>query len=198
MKKTVLVVLVLLLSLIPLAAQSSFGIKGGISDFSFIGDDWDDMSSFFGIDNEISISYSLGIFSETLITETFAFQPELLFTSANMKYGDGDDWIKETWNMVEIPIYAKGVFNNNTGSFYAMAGPDIFYILGDVKSEDNYSNSGSSEPDNSLLFGIAAAVGYEMDNNSFFGIKYSRVFSEYVDDVDILIHGFGIEGGFKF
>ena len=198
-KLLVLLVFVSLISL-PAVAQVSFGLKAAISDYNWVGDDWDSLEDL-GLDNALSLGFSVGGFIEYAISDRLAIQPELLFTSASMKMEDSaDDHITETWNMIEVPLYIKGLFPlaSEPGAFYVMGGPDLFYILGDVDVESSVSAlEGSAEPDNRLLFGLAIAAGYEFDNGVFVGLKYSREFSEYFDDAEIFIEGFGIEGGIK-
>lgn len=203
MKRIIVMVLVLSLFGLPLIAQTSFGLKGSLSDYNFVGSDWDDFVDFaeasgYSIDNEFSLSFSLGGFLELGLSQNLSIQPELLFTLASMKYGDGTDWMKETWKMIEVPVYLKGYLPIDNGSLYGMAGPDIFYLLGDVDVEDSDGATGSSTADNSLLLGFAVSAGYETEQGISIGLKYSRVLKEYTDNVEIYIQGIGVEGGIKF
>ncbi|ORC34843.1 hypothetical protein B4O97_10925 [Marispirochaeta aestuarii] len=204
MKKIVVVLVMLSLLVLPALAQTSFGLKGALSDYSWTGDGWGDVQDYYEfmygveVDNEFSFGFSIGGFIEHKVSSTLAIQPELLFTLASMQYGDGDDWIRETWKMLEIPVYLKGLFPLDQGSFYIMGGPDLFYLLGDIEIDtSNDTSSSDDDYDNNLLFGFAVSAGYEFQNGAFLGLKFSRVLTEYYDDTDLFIHGIGIEGGMK-
>ncbi|WP_319559951.1 outer membrane beta-barrel protein [Marispirochaeta sp.] len=118
-KKIVIVLVLVPLLVLPALAQTTFGLKGALSDYSFTGDGWDDVQDFYEfyygveVDNEFSFGFSVGGFLEHKFSNSLAIQPELLFTLATMQYGDGDDWIRESWKMLEVPVYLKGLFPMN-------------------------------------------------------------------------------------
>ena len=196
----------------PVSAHPAFGIKCFIGDYSWTGDDWENIESYYGIENEIdppAIGFSIGYFLEFSISRNLAVQPELLVTSATIQYGNGDDWIRESMLLIEAPVYIKGllrlVFGNeytggsvDWGSIYFMGGLDFFYIQSLYVTSSVDSTKYYMDPDNSLLIGIALASGYEFNNGVCVGLKYSRDLIGNFHNSDIFLHGIGIEMGIKF
>ena len=150
MKKTLIVMIVLVVVAIsPVLAQPSFGVMASLSDYSYHGDTWDLMQAF-GYDNQLSLSYSIGVFGEIPVVSMFAIQPELLFTDADNKYGDSSTWEKNTWHFAEMPIYLKANVPVKGGTVYAMAGPELFYMLSDMDIKYDDGSTATATPDNKL------------------------------------------------
>lgn len=201
MKKSLLIVLLVLAAMTPVFSQEmSFGVKAHLSDYSYRGDDWDIFEAM-GVENEFSLSSGAFAFLELRLHKNFAIQPELGFTFAKHQYGNGSNWMTENYKVIEFPVYAKFLLPTASGSFYAMAGPKVMMLLGDVELEDDAGNTASSTVDNNIIFGVSIAAGYEFNlgNGSIIaGARYSTIFSEVVDDVKIFTNGIGLEVGYKF
>ena len=201
MKNIFLVFIVLVLAAMPVFAQTSVGMKAALSDYSMRGDDWNDYADFNNYNNEFSPGFGFGAFVEILLNNHFALQPEVIFTSAKHKYGDGSDWIEETWPLLEMLLYAKFMVPVAGGRIYVMTGPDIFLFREDREFEDNYGPLGIATSYNDILYGLAINIGYEIDMISgvlLLGLKYTDEFTQYAYDADVYSIGLGLELGYKF
>ncbi|MCK5199603.1 MAG: hypothetical protein KAR21_14685 [Spirochaetales bacterium] len=201
MKNIFLVFIVLVLTVTPIFTQTSVGVKIALSDYSWRGDDWEDFAEFYTFNNEFSVGFGFGVFSEILLSKQFALQPEVIFTSAKHKYGDGSYWIEETWPLLEMLLYAKFMVPVEGGRIYVMAGPDIFLFRKEIELEDDYGSTAIATAYNDILYGLAINIGYEIDMISgvlLLGLKYTNEFTQYVYEADIYSEGFGLEFGYKF
>jgi len=185
MKRCLIFMVVLItMTVFTLSAQGfNLGIKGAIGDYSLTGDDWDEFKEMGGLDNEFSLSYSIGLLAELSFSKSIAVQPELLYTPASIRWGNGTDWAKESWRLLEIPLYFKIKSPFSAGGLFVMAGPELTYILDDIEIEDNSGATATRVKDNEVLYGIAAAVGVELQNSACVDIRYSRVFNETTEEV---------------
>jgi hypothetical protein len=183
-KKTVFMVVLITMTVLALPALSlDLGIKGAIGDYSLTGDDWKALEDSTGVSNEFSLSYSIGLLAEISFSNLFALQPELLYTPASIRWGDGTDWARESWKLMEIPLYLKIRPTGRAGGLFVMAGPELLYILDDIDIEDNSGATMTRVKDNDVLYGIAAAAGVELQSRACVDIRYSRVFNETTEDV---------------
>ena len=115
MKNIFLVFIVLVLAVMPVFTQTSVGMKAALSDYSWRGDDWNDYADSNNYNNEFSPGFGFGAFVEILLSNHYALQPEVIFTSAKHKYGDGSYWIEQTWHILEMLLYKESVSaKNNT------------------------------------------------------------------------------------
>ncbi|MGC9311521.1 MAG: hypothetical protein ACP5IA_02430, partial [Sediminispirochaetaceae bacterium] len=133
--------------------------------------------------NEFSLSYSIGLLAELSFSSFLAVQPELLYTLSSIKWGDGTNWARESWKLMEIPLYLKMRPTGRAGGLFIMAGPELLYILDDIDIEDNDGATATRLKDTELLYGAAAAVGVELQSRACLDIRYSRVFNETTEDV---------------
>lgn len=183
-KQSAFMVVLITMTIFSLSAQGfNLGIKGAIGDYSLTGDDWEEFKDMGDLDNEFSLSYSIGLLAELSFSKVLAVQPELLYTPASIRWGDGTDWAKESWNLMEIPLYLKIRSPARSGGLFVMAGPELLYILDDIEIEDNSGSTVNRVKDNEALYGIAAVVGVELQSNACVDIRYSRVFNETTEDV---------------
>ncbi|MGC9313167.1 MAG: hypothetical protein ACP5IA_10785 [Sediminispirochaetaceae bacterium] len=92
-KKTAFMVVLITMTIFSLPALGlNLGIKGAIGDYSLTGDDWEELKDMGGLNNEFSLSYSIGLLAELSFSQVLAVQPELLYTPASIRWGDGTDW----------------------------------------------------------------------------------------------------------
>ncbi|OBX21105.1 MULTISPECIES: porin family protein [Bizionia] len=205
MKKLLVCAAVAVFSIGSLSAQDvRFGVKGGVNFANLAGD--------FGVagfdedfqDAEMKVGFHIGGLVELKLTEKFALQPELLFSSQGFKsnYYDFDDR-KVDYNVnlsyVNIPIMAK--FFPIDG-LSIEAGPQIGFLVS-AKNEFNDYNNEDLDPDESeidtkdlyksLDFGLNFGASYEMASGLFFTARYNLGLSK-VDDEDFYgdVADFGI------
>lgn len=125
------------------AQETKFGVKAG-ADFATVKVEY--TNPFTGTTETVSGSetgFFAGGFIEIGITESFAFQPELLFVAISDS------------NMITLPVLGKYRF----GKFSVMAGPDLNYLLD--AEEDEFK------------IGISAGAEFDITENFLASARYS-------------------------
>lgn len=145
--------------------ESKIGIKGGFN-LSTLTTDGND-------DKNFRPGFHVGVFNKMAITDAFAIQPELLYTTKGVKYAydnafaEGDS--KFTLNYIELPL--KLVYNLSS-DFELQLGPYVGYLLNanvetdtevldawDIASEDDIDRDQFKNFD----FGLSFGLGFDFD-----------------------------------
>lgn len=143
MKKTVLLVIVLLGSIMGAKAQQShLGIKAGLNFASLTGDGVDGLSNKTG--------YHFGINAELGLSNNFSIQPEVLYSTQGAESDDVDFDI----NYVNVPVLAKFYVMRN---FSLQMGPQFGYVVGDEADSFDLKE-----------YDLSGAVGAELAIKSLF------------------------------
>lgn len=143
MKKLVLSVALVATGLFASAQEVSYGVKAGANFATVGGSDVEDA-------DELT-SYHVGGYANIKLDDQFAIQPEVLVS------GQGAGEWKPTY--INIPVMAKYYFAEG---FNAELGPQLGFMVG----KDDLEN------ENVVDFGLAAGVGYELENGLNFGVRY--------------------------
>jgi hypothetical protein len=138
-----------------LFAQGRAGIKGGLNVSNLYIDDLDDENARYG--------FNVGLFGQVLSSETFAIQPELLFSTKGAKAdysGLIDQTIKYNLNYLDLPLLA--VFKLGE-SAEIHVGPYASYLLNANISYSGNLGSGSDDVDKDHLksfdYGLVGGFG---------------------------------------
>lgn len=161
------------------AQNSKFGIKGGLNLSSLSIDNADE--------NNILPGFNAGVWSRFMLSDAFAFQPELLYSGKGVKtvynkeflgvdLADGET--KLNLNYLEIPLHFAYYLAND---FNFHAGPYVGILMNasvatqaevlDFIDVDNADDLDRSEF-NTLDYGISAGLGFNLDP-MIFGFNYS-------------------------
>ncbi len=193
MKKLQFFLLALLVS-VGASAQTIIPKVGGtFSNFAFSDDIKDGL---FGLDPKFKLGFQLGVGYEIAVAESFAIQPELLFTQKGAMIEESGDKVTFTLNYLELPIMFKYKFSN----FYVNAGPYFAYGLGgkvkvkpDGGSDESYKIKFGDEPsngsddfylDNALDFGFQIGGGVLVMEKIIIDLRYGYGFGNLIDEVD--------------
>lgn len=183
MKK--LVSLVLLLGSVAFSAQEiSYGLKAGlnVANFSLSNDEMGDYDS--------RMSFHVGAVLEWGITDKFAIQPELLYSSVGAKdeYTEDEATIKTTAviDYLSIPVMAKYYVADG---FSLELGPQLGILLS-AKGKYEASFDGETESETidmkdnfeSIDFGAGLGAGYKMENGLLFNARYVLGLSNVIKD----------------
>ena len=98
----------------------SFGVKGGLNISSITNTDKD------GVNSKSLIGFHVGFFSEFMISDKFAIQPELLYSAQGVKLEDGGDRGDLKLDYINIPVMAKYYVAN---TFSLEFGPQIGFLV---------------------------------------------------------------------
>lgn len=168
------------------AQTVEFGAKAGVNFASLGGDDTD------GLDGKTG--FHLGLVAEIPLTESFAFQPEILYSSQGAKSKVSDTYMDVnfstkadlTLDYINIPLLAKYTI---TPGLSLHAGPQVGFLV-NAKDEYEYvingeKESGTQDMKNeikNLDFAIAAGLGYKLEMGIFFNARYNAGLSNIIDD----------------
>jgi hypothetical protein len=194
MKKSIvlLVMLFVLLSDV-FCFDLSAGPKAGMSYGWQAGKDWDDYVDSLDFkgeapSNKVKFGFSGGLFVNIGLIDLYAIQPEVIFSMCGGRFaydpdGTGDIDGVVSANIIEVPILHKFRFSLGPGNLYLVAGPEIIFILGDVKTDKPVETE--EAPDNFLVYGIVGGIGYELPlgpGYMSFALRIGRTLDEYMKD----------------
>ena len=167
-----LILLILLCSAGLTARELVLGVKGGVNLGWFSGNNWDDYVEsaelYYGIDIEEQLHPALhaGLYLESMFSRNLGLVTELNFTQYGQDYEysyAGEDFEGSySINAIEIPLLLK-IAAQPVGGFYGLAGPTIILLTGDLEFEESGGGvtvKGSDTPDNPIVLGLTAGVGY--------------------------------------
>ncbi|MBC6613121.1 PorT family protein [Hymenobacter sp. BT507] len=161
MKKVLLSVLVAVgLSTTAAHAQGvRLGVKAGASLTSFTGKDIEDVEYKFGFHG--------GGVAEIGLSESFAVQPEVLFSMKGAKAeGMGDYRFNQSY--IDVPVLLK--FKAD-GLFFEV-GPQVGFLVGSKFKVDDLSVD-SKEAFKTVDLGYAAGLGYQAASGPMIGLRYN-------------------------
>ena len=176
MKKLMLfAVLAVGFSITSAAQDFHFGAKGGVNFASLSGDDVDDLDGRTG--------FHIGAVAQIGISEKFAIQPELIYSSQGADFSDLDANI----DYLNLPILADIGLTENIS---IQAGPQFGFKVGegdDLSGEDLES------------LDLSGAVGVQATFSKFFAqARYNLGFSDIADNADAKNSVFQISVGYWF
>lgn len=159
MKKTAILVASLFLLSTAKAQQAHFGLKGGVnvSQLHFN----DDATT----DSKVGVN--VGAFAHIHASQTWAVQPELLYSLEGAQQTNGNSKVTYRLNYLDVPVLLQYMFNNG---FRLEGGPQIGFLL------SAKTKSGSVTVDNngfkSTAFSIPLGVGYLASSGVGFDARY--------------------------
>ncbi|WP_264534893.1 porin family protein [Flavobacterium sp. N1736] len=201
MKKIMLTAAAVLAFAFSNAQETKFGVKAGLN-ISNIGGDVEDNSAIVG--------FHVGGFAEIKLSEKFAIQPELLFSTQGSKIEDsGENFSAEdklNLSYINVPIMAKFYV---APKFSLEAGPQIGFL---VSAKDKYketfdgetisSNEDVKDNFKSIDFGVNLGAGFDFTENLSAGVRYniglSNIAEAEGEDFKLNNSVFSLSVGYKF
>ena len=158
------------------AQDRRMGVKGGLNLSNLYVDNVDDENA--------RIGFHLGVYGQIFSTETFAIQPELLYTTKGTEIewdGTVDQTIDFNLNYLELPVLA--VFKLGDAA-EIHAGPYFGYLLGANMNTEGDLGGTTEDLDrdnfNSLDFGLTGGFGLNFGAVQV-GARYNFGLSEIAD-----------------
>lgn len=184
MKKTYLVLMMMLLSTATVFAQAQVGLRLGANWATTInGEDMPD-----GIEEPWRPGMVLGLASSFHFGPMFAIAPEVNFSQRGYKMegnAGGIDFSTENrYNYLEIPVLFRLSFGDVLKG-YVNAGPAFSYWLGGKLGDDDI-DFGDLDDENRLEIGASVGGGIQLDTEvgSFLiDLRYTRGFTDMVKDL---------------
>jgi opacity protein-like surface antigen len=198
MKKIMLTAAAVLAFAFSNAQETKFGVKAGVNLHTLTGDVEDQSSK---------IGFQAGAFAEFKLSDKFAIQPELLYSTQGTKFEEGDDEIKYNLSYLNIPVMAKYYVAEK---FSLEAGPQIGFLLSAKGKydfvEDGVSVSGDEDIKDSfesIDFGLNFGAGYDFTENLSAGLRYNLGLSNIAktedgNDSKVKNGVFSLSVGYKF
>jgi hypothetical protein len=158
------------------SAQKRAGIKGGLNVSNLYVDDIDDENARYG--------FNVGVYGQVFATETFAIQPELMYSTRGAKAEYGgliDQTVKYNLNYLDLPVLA--VFKLGDAAEIHI-GPYASYLLHSNVSYSGDLGNGSDDIDRDHLnpfdFGLAGGFGLNFGAMQV-GARYNLGLTEIAD-----------------
>jgi opacity protein-like surface antigen len=161
-----------------------FGVKAALN-VATVNGDFEDASSLIG--------FQVGGFAEIKVSDKFAVQPELMYSTQGAS-GDNADL---NLNYLNIPVMAKFYVAK---SFSLEAGPQIGFLLSAKEAGEDAKDFYSSTD-----FGLNFGAGFDFTENLSAGLRYNIGLSNVTDYGDIFDEEisakngvFSVSLGYKF
>ena len=174
MKKVFIVLAVAILAMGYAQAQITFGARAGLnlSNFAQKNDGKKPSGDFKG---KYKPGFQIGVVGEYSITEAFAIQPGILFTTlgTRYKYSGGGYEGKETINLnyIQIPINAQYKLDLSGMTLLLQAGPYFGFGIGGKYKWDDIDDGEKDKGDAKIKFGDGDDYDvYYVDNALDFGL----------------------------
>jgi opacity protein-like surface antigen len=169
------------------AQETKFGVKAGVN-FANLTGDIEETSS--------KVGFQVGGFAEFKLSEKFAIQPELLFSTQGAKQdiGQSED-LKLNLSYLNVPVMAKYYVAEK---FSLEAGPQIGFLVG-AKYKFDGEEEDAKDDVKSIDFGVNFGAGYDFTENLSAGIRYNLGLANIAEgDGDTKNSVFSLAVGYKF
>ena len=187
MKKVILAAIAFFALSANVEAQSvRLGIKGGINYANQNGTDITVNSS--NYDSEAITSYHAGLVAEIKLSDGFAIQPELLYSTQGANYKNGVNEFKNELGYLSIPVVAKIYLSN---SLSLELGPQASFLLSE-RDNVNFKDSETFE------FAAVGGLGLNITKNLFIQARYGLGLTEASKNADIKNSTFQVSAGIMF
>ncbi len=167
MKKTLLIILLVILAQNRLSAQIKYGIKAGLNYVNNVQSKGEEG------DNSYKISYHFGGYGILKINDNFDIQSEILYSNKGFQFdatnlsGEGN----LNLNYINLPILVGYAISNN---FRINSGPEFGYLLSAKSKFDSNTVDVGDIWDNNIDLGIATGIGVNLTSKFMIEIRYTH------------------------
>jgi hypothetical protein len=158
------------------AAGAAFGIKAG-ANFANIKYTVDGDSE----SGDMKIGFHVGGFANIPLGETFAFQPELVFSQegAKQEIQGIDEDAKVNLSYLNVPL----LLQYNASGFFAETGPQVGFLIG-AKAKFDDEDTDVKDDFETINLSWAVGLGFKSASGLGFGARYNLGLSNLAKDGD--------------
>lgn len=177
MRKIVLLIAIIGIGTASFAQDIKYGVKGGLNLANFSGDD---------INGDSKADIYFGGFMRIDLTESLAFQPELIYSrQGSSNDSEGIDSKFKT-NFLNIPLLLRTKMLGSD-KLYAIAGPQIGIHLSSELEEDGNSidfDKGMRDMDFSVALGLQLDLNKQFSIEARYNFGLSKIFNDDYLELD--------------
>lgn len=167
---------------------TTFGLKAGINYSTVTGDEVEDVESKIGL--------QAGAFANFGLSDLISIQPEVLYSQKGTGFEEDED-VKFKLNYIDVPILVKV----NAGGLFFEGGPQVGFLAG-AKATNGDDDEDIKDDFNSIDFGYAVGLGYQVESGPMIGLRYnggiSNIIKDGDDDVSARNSTFQLYVGYRF
>lgn len=138
--------------------------------------------------SEAITAYHIGLLAEVKLTEKFAIQPELLYSTQGASYENLGSEIKNKLGYLSIPVMAK-IYLNKT--FSLELGPQASFLLSETENVN-------LEDSNTFDFSVAGGLGVKITKSIFIQGRYGLGLTEVSTNAKAKNSVVQVSAGFMF
>lgn len=187
MKKTIFVTVLLVAISMNMQAQLvKFGVKAGVNYANQNGSDITVNGSNYQTD--AITSYHAGLIAEIKLVDSFAIQPELLYSTQGATYKNAGEEFRNELGYLSIPVLAK----INLNKFVSLElGPQASFLLSERNNFD-------VKDANTFDFAVVGGLGLNITKNLFIQGRYGLGLTDASKDAEVKNSVVQVSAGFKF
>ncbi|MDB5234565.1 MAG: hypothetical protein JWR44_1558 [Hymenobacter sp.] len=141
------------------AQDIRFGVKAGVNYSTITADNTDGIQSKIGLQAGGLVNFGL--------SDLISIQPEVLYSQKGYQSEEDSD-VKVKMNYIDIPVMVKV----NAGGLFFEAGPQLGILAG-AKLTDGSTDVDIKEGLNTVDFGYAVGLGYQLESGPMLGLRYN-------------------------
>ena len=187
MKKTIFVTVLLVAISMNMQAQLvKFGVKAGVNYANQNGSDITVNGSNYQTD--AITSYHAGLIAEIKLVDSFAIQPELLYSTQGATYKNAGEEFRNELGYLSIPVLAK----INLNKFVSLElGPQASFLLSERNNFD-------VKDANTFDFAVVGGLGLNITKSLFIQGRYGLGLTDASKDAQVKNSVVQVSAGFKF
>ena len=187
MKKTIFVTVLLVAISMNMQAQLvKFGVKAGVNYANQNGSDITVNST--NYTTSAITSYHAGLIAEIKLGDSFAIQPELLYSTQGATYKNAGEEFRNELGYLSIPVLAK----INLNKFVSLElGPQASFLLSERNNFD-------VKDANTFDFAVVGGLGLNITKSLFIQGRYGLGLTDASKDAQVKNSVVQVSAGFKF
>lgn len=142
------------------------------------------LSNVSNTDGNMKPGMNVGIAGEFMLNSVFAVEPGINYSMQGTKYSESGITLKEKFDYLNIPVYAKAYLYNG---LYAFAGPQFGF---NIRAKESVSEDGDSVTEDvkdgikAFDFAIGIGAGYQFDMGLMISANYNIGVTNIMKDSD--------------